>query len=107
VSERLASLLGLGARGRRLVIGVTGVRARLQQGKLACVVIAADASGRTRDKVQRLAAARGIPVLQGPTAIRLGVHLGRPAVQAVGTDDAALTKGLMALAEEGRGDTDS
>jgi len=107
VSERLASLLGLGARGRRLVIGVTGVRARLQQGRLACVVIAADASGRTRDKVQRLAAARGIPVLLGPTAIRLGVHLGRPAVQAVGTDDAALTRGLMALAEEGRGDTDS
>jgi len=98
-------LLGLGARARRVVIGVSGVRAKLQEGgrggkALACVVLASDASARTAEKVGRLAAARGIPVFVGPSAERLGVGLGRPAVQAVGVSDPALARGLARLSEE-------
>lgn len=95
-------LLGLGARARRVVIGVTGVRAKLQEGGagLACVVLAADASPRTQDKVGRLAAARGVLVLRGPSAERMGAGLGRPSVQAVGVSDPALARGLARLSEE-------
>ena len=87
-------LLGFGARARNLVIGVTGVRAKLQRGRLAGVVLAADASPRTQDKVARLARARGIPLWRGPEADRLGAALGRPSVQAVGVADPALARGL-------------
>lgn len=97
---RLAGLLGLGVRAGNVVIGVSGVRARLQQGRLAVVVLAADASPRTRDKVERLARARGVPVLAGPAAERLGAQLGRAPVQTVGTEDRALARGLMRLSEE-------
>ena len=107
MTDALAGLLGLGARGRKLVIGVSGVRARLQRGKLAAVVLAADASPRTREKVERLAVARGVPVLVGPAAAQLGLRLGRPPVQAVGVEDRALARGMMRLSEELRGDTDS
>ena len=102
MSERLIRLLGLGLRGGggRVVIGVTGVRARLQRGELACVVLAADASARTRDKVERLARARRVPVLVGPVAERLGAGLGRAPVQAVGVADAALAHGLVGSLEE-------
>jgi ribosomal protein L7Ae-like RNA K-turn-binding protein len=100
VSEALAGLLGLGHKAGRLVIGVEGVRARLRQDRLAVVVVAADASRRTRDKVERLAVARGVPVLVGPGAARLGARLGRPPVQTVGVSDRALAHGLMRLSEE-------
>jgi ribosomal protein L7Ae-like RNA K-turn-binding protein len=100
VSERLAALLGLGLRGGTVVIGVAGVRARLQQDRLVVVVLASDASARTKEKVERLAVARGIPVLRGPVAERLGAKLGRPPVQAAGTGDRALARGLMRLSEE-------
>jgi len=96
----VARLLGLGLRARRVVVGVAGVRARLARkgrGGLACVVVAADASARTRDKVERLAAALGVPVLRGPDAERLGAGLGRTAVQAVGVRDHALARGLAAV----------
>jgi len=99
VSEALAGLLGLGQKGGRLVIGVEGVRARLRQDRLAAVVLAADASRRTREKVERLAVARGVPVLVGPGAARLGARLGRPPVQTVGVSDRALARGLMRLSE--------
>ena len=107
MTDALEGLLGLGARGRLLVIGVSGVRARLRQGKIAAVVLAADVSERTRDKVERLAVALGVPVLKGPTAARMGLRLGRAPVQAVGVQDRALARGMMRLSEELRGDTDS
>src|SRR5438876_9001930 len=88
-----------GRRGR-VVIGVTGVRAQLQRDALSCVVLAADASVRTREKVERLARARRVPVLVGPVAERLGAGLGRPPVQAVGVADAALARGLVGSLEE-------
>ncbi|HKW41395.1 MAG TPA: ribosomal L7Ae/L30e/S12e/Gadd45 family protein [Gemmatimonadales bacterium] len=100
MTERLLRLLGLGVRGGRVVIGVAGVRARLQRDALACVVLAADASLRTRDKVERLARGRRVPVLMGPVAERLGAALGRTAVQAVGVADAALAHGLVGSVEE-------
>jgi len=99
VSVRVTRLLGLGLRAGRVVIGVAGVRAGLQRGKLACVVLAADAGERTHDKVVRLAQAKGVPVVTGPEAARLGAELGRPPVQAVGVADRALARGLLSVEE--------
>jgi ribosomal protein L7Ae-like RNA K-turn-binding protein len=96
VTTRITRLLGLGVRAGNVVVGVAGVRAGLQRGKLACVVLAQDAGQRTIEKVARLAEARNIPVLRGPVAAELGAGLGRPAVQAVGVTDPALARGLIA-----------
>ncbi len=100
MNEGVTRLLGLGLRAGNVVIGVAGVRAGLQRGALACVVLAADAGPRTRDKVERLARARGVPLVRGPMANELGAGLGRPPVQAVGVEDRALARGLTALVEE-------
>lgn len=94
-------LLGLGMRARNVVVGVAGVRAELARGRLACVVVAADRTDRTRDKVERLALARGVPMLVGPDAERLGAALGRPALQAVGVRDRALARGLAEASKRG------
>ena len=96
MSARITRLLGLGLRAGNVVIGVAGVRAGLQRGSLACVVLAADASARTLDKVARLAEAKQVPVLRGPNATELGAGLGKPPVQAVGVSDPALARGLIA-----------
>lgn len=95
MSARITRLLGLGLRAGNVVVGVAGVRAGLQRGTLACVVLALDAGPRTIEKVGRLAAARQIPVLRGPGATELGAGLGKPPVQAVGVTDPALARGLM------------
>lgn len=93
-------LLGLGLRARSVVVGVSGVRAQLQRGALHCVVLAADASTRTREKVERLAKAHHVPILPGPEAGAFGARLGRPPVQAVGVSDRALARGVMQALEE-------
>jgi len=94
--SKVTRLLGLGLRAGNVVIGVAGVRAGLQRGTISCVVLAADASQRTIEKVARLAEAKQVPVLRGPGADELGAGLGKPPVQAVGVTDAALSRGLIA-----------
>ena len=99
MSSKLTRLLGLGLRAGNVVVGVAGVRAGLQRGELACVVVAQDVAQRTVEKVVRLAEAKKVPVLRGPSAEELGAGLGRPPVQAVGVADQALAKGLLASEE--------
>jgi ribosomal protein L7Ae-like RNA K-turn-binding protein len=94
----LLGLIGLGYRGRRIIVGVDGVRKELQAGKCWCVVVAQDASPRTLDKVVRLAAAKGVPLLPGPSAAAIGAQLGKPPVMAVGVRDRALAGGMVQLA---------
>jgi ribosomal protein L7Ae-like RNA K-turn-binding protein len=94
----LLGLIGLGYRGGRVTVGVDGVRKELQAGKCWCVVVAEDASPRAIEKVVRLAAAKGVPLLPGPNAAALGAQLGRPPVMVVGVRDRALAGGMVQLA---------
>jgi ribosomal protein L7Ae-like RNA K-turn-binding protein len=93
--SRLLGLIGLGYRGRRVVVGVDAVRRELQGGRCWCVVVAEDASPRAVDKVVRLAAAKGVPIVPGPRAAAIGAQLGRPPVMAVGVRDRALAGGMV------------
>jgi ribosomal protein L7Ae-like RNA K-turn-binding protein len=94
----LLGLLGLGYRGRRVVVGVEAVRKELQAGKCWCVVVAEDASPRAVEKVVRLAAAKSVPIIPGPRAAAIGAQLGKPPVMAVGVRDRALARGMVPLA---------
>ena len=94
----LLGLIGLGYRGRRIIVGVDGVRKELQAGKCWCVVVAEDASPRAIEKVVRLATAKRVPVLPGPSAAAIGAQLGKPPVMAVGVRDRALAGGMVQLA---------
>jgi len=94
----LLGLIGLGYRGGRIIVGVDGVRKEVQAGKCWCVVVAEDASPRAVDKVVRLAAAKGVPLVAGPSAAAIGAQLGKPPVMAVGVRDRALASGMVQLA---------
>jgi ribosomal protein L7Ae-like RNA K-turn-binding protein len=96
--NRLLGMIGLGYRGRRVVVGVDAVRKELQAGKCWCVVVAEDASPRAVDKVVRLASAKGVPIVAGPRAVAIGAQLGRPPVMAVGVRDRALADGMVPAA---------
>jgi ribosomal protein L7Ae-like RNA K-turn-binding protein len=94
----LLGLIGLGYRGGRIIVGVDGVRKEVQAGKCWCVVVAEDASPRAVEKVVRLAAAKGVPLVPGPSAAAIGAQLGKPPVMAVGVRDRALASGMVQLA---------
>lgn len=70
----------------------------MQLNELHCVVIAADATGRVEDKVVRLARARQVPLVEGPSASQLGATVGKPPVMVVGVEERALAAGIVGRA---------
>ena len=94
----VTGLLGLGLRAGHVVVGVEAVRRALQAGDCRCVVVAADASQRALEKAARLATAKKIPQIVGPTAQELGARLGKPPIMVVGVRDPDLANGLIKAA---------
>ncbi|MGE0439893.1 MAG: L7Ae/L30e/S12e/Gadd45 family ribosomal protein [Gemmatimonadales bacterium] len=100
MSGGIIGLLGLGLRAGNVLVGVEAVRRALQAAECRCVVVASDASQRALEKVARLATAKGIPQLAGPTAQEMGARLGKPPIMVVGVRDSELANGLIRLAGE-------
>jgi ribosomal protein L7Ae-like RNA K-turn-binding protein len=96
--RRLLGLLGLGVRGRRVVVGVDRVREAARRGSLRVAVVAEDASRHSRDKVVRLLRAKGVPMIGLPAAT-LGQVVGRATTAVVGVEDRALAEGILALVD--------
>lgn len=98
------ALLGLARRAGALVVGTARVRQALQKGRVELVVVAADRSKRTDEKVVRLAEGRGVRIVVGPAAADLGRQVGRATVQAVGVTQGQFARGIAAAsARQGTG----
>jgi len=101
MSGGVLGFLGLGIRAGSVVVGVDAVRRSLQAKEIRCIVVARDASQRAREKVVRLAAALGIPQVEGPEAAKLGAGLGKPPVMVAGVRDPALAEGIVKAERQG------
>ena len=94
-TTRLLRLLGLGVRSRGAVVGVERVREAAGRGTLQLAVVAPDASPHSLHKVRPLLAARGVPTVEGPSAVLLGQAVGRESTAVVGVTDANLARGIQ------------
>lgn len=93
----MAALLGLGFRGRLVVVGVEQVRGEAKKGTLQLVVVAHNASRHSREKVIPLLKAKGIGIIESMSAEELGAAVGREQTAAVGITDAGLARGVRAI----------
>ena len=92
--RKVAGLLGLGVRGRMVVVGAERVRVETQKGAVQLAIIAPDASRHTLEKVVPLLRARHVELLEWPSAAELGAAVGRDTTAAVGILDQALARGI-------------
>jgi len=92
--RRIAALLGLGLRGRLVVVGVEQVRAAASKGDLQLAIVADDASAHSRKKVEGVLRARHVTVVDGVTAAALGSAVDRETTAAVGVLDEGLAAGI-------------
>lgn len=96
-------LIGLGVRGRLVVVGVDRTRDAAFKGTLRLAIVAADASPNSRDKIVPLLQGRGITMIDTASADELGRAVGRAATAVVGVLDAKLARGVRA-AYRGQGE---
>jgi ribosomal protein L7Ae-like RNA K-turn-binding protein len=98
VRRKILGLVGLGIRGRLVVVGVQQVRDAARRGKLRLALVADDASKNSLDKVVPLLSAREIDIMKGLKSDDLAAVCGRDSVSAVGVLDSGLAKGIRAAA---------
>jgi len=96
---KLLRLVGLGIRGRGAIVGVEQVKEAARRGKLHLAIAASDASENSRDKIVPLLRARGIAMMNGPSAAELGAAAGREKTAMIGIVDSRLADGIRALGE--------
>ncbi|MBY0488260.1 MAG: ribosomal L7Ae/L30e/S12e/Gadd45 family protein [Gemmatimonadaceae bacterium] len=94
VRRKVLGLVGLGARGRLVVIGVEQVRLAVQKGKVQLAIVAQDVSRHSLDKVVPVLTARRVEMMEWPSAAELGGAVGRESTAAIGIVDQALAHGI-------------
>jgi ribosomal protein L7Ae-like RNA K-turn-binding protein len=95
--KRALRLIGLGARGSLVAVGVERVREAIRRGKVHVALVAPDASRHSRDKVVPMLRAKGVFYVEGPSAAELGTAVGRESTAVVGIVDRDLARGVRAL----------
>jgi ribosomal protein L7Ae-like RNA K-turn-binding protein len=88
-----------------VIVGVAQVRDAAKRNKLALALVATDASPNSLKKVVPLLNARRVRFIEVPSAVDLGLAVGREQTAAVGVVDAQLAKGIRALNLDWTGST--
>jgi ribosomal protein L7Ae-like RNA K-turn-binding protein len=92
--RKVLGLVGLGARGRLVVIGTEQVKIAAQKGKLVMAFVAQDVSRHSLEKVVPVLRARRVEMVEWPSAAELGGAVGRETTAAIGIVDQALARGI-------------
>lgn len=98
--SKLLRLIGLGARGGLVSIGVELTRKAVLSNGVHVAILAADVSRHSKDKIVPLLLARGVSMIEMASASALGRAVGREATAVVGVLDAKLARGIFAAHED-------
>jgi ribosomal protein L7Ae-like RNA K-turn-binding protein len=97
--QKVMRLLGLGVRGRGVLVGVSQVREAAKSHKVFYALVATDASENSLDKVVPLLNARRVRFVEVPSAVELGTAVGREQTAVVGIVDRQLAAGVRKIVE--------
>ncbi len=92
--RKVLGLVGLGMRGRLVVVGAEQVRLAAHKGVLQLALVANDVSRHTLEKVVPTLQARHVAIVEWPSAAELGGAVGRETTAAIGIVDLALARGI-------------
>lgn len=92
--QKVRGLVGLGLRGRLVVVGSERVKIEALKGGIHLAIVAVDASRHSLDKVVPALRARHVDIIEWPSAAELGDVVGRDSTTAVGIADQALARGI-------------
>jgi ribosomal protein L7Ae-like RNA K-turn-binding protein len=96
---KVMRLLGLGVRGRGVIVGVKQVREAARSNKVAYALVASDASENSLEKITPLLNARRVRFVEVPSAVELGAAVGREQTAVVGIVDRQLAAGVRQIVE--------
>ena len=99
--RRVLGLVGLGMRGRLVIVGVEQVREAVRRGSVVLALVASDAAGNSVQKVVPLLKAKKVDIVNGVPAAELGGAVGRKTTAVIGIVDVQLARGIRGIVDAG------
>lgn len=100
MQSKLLSYLGLAARGRNLVSGEFATDRAVKNGTAFLVIVAEDASDRTKKDMKDMCTFYEVPILFFSTKDELGHALGKESRASVAITDEGLTNAILKHLDE-------
>lgn len=96
-NKKILGLIGLSARARKIAFGADSVEKQAKKRKLNLLIIAEDASNRTKDKFQKIATKYNIPIIEHGSIEELSKAIGKENKAILGIEDVNLSKEIQKI----------
>ncbi len=97
INNKILGLIGLAARARKVSYGADSVEMQIKKRKVNLIIVADDASKRTKDKFNKIALQYDIPIIVIENIEALSKAIGKSNKAVLGIEDINLSKEIQKI----------
>ena len=97
INNKILGLIGLAARARKICFGADSVEEKTKKGKVKLIIIAENASERTKDKFKKIAIEKNIPIIIKGEIEVLSKAIGKSNKAILGIEDINLSNEIQKI----------
>ena len=97
INNKILGLIGLPARARKVSYGADSVEMQIKKRKVNLIIVADDASKRTKDKFNKIALQYDIPIIVAENIEALSKAIGKSNKAVLGIEDINLSKEIQKI----------
>ena len=97
MKDKFISFLGISKKAGKCIEGYNKCEEALRGGKCYLIIVSAEVSENAREKFERMAHSRNIPIISGCSGEDLSHILGRDKINVVGISDTSMAAKLLEL----------
>ena len=97
INNKILGLIGLAARARKVCFGADSVEERINKNKVKMLIVAEDASQRTKDKFNKIAKEKNVPIIIKGDIELLSKTIGKSNKAIIGIEDINLSNEIQKI----------
>lgn len=97
MNNKILGLIGLAARARKVCFGADSVELQIKKKKVNLMIVAKDASNRTKDKFRKIGRDYGIPIIIEEEIENLSKAIGKSNKAIIGIEDSNLASEIQKI----------
>ena len=97
INNKILGLIGLAARARKVCFGADSVEERINKKKVKMLIVAEDASERTKDKFSKIAKEKNVPIIIKGDIELLSKTIGKSNKAIIGIEDINLSNEIQRI----------
>ena len=97
INNKILGLIGLAARARKVCFGADSVEERINKNKVKMLIVAEDASQRTKDKFNKIAKEKNVPIIIKGDIELLSKTIGKSNKAIIGIEDINLSNEIQRI----------